>query len=76
MKFLFISHETSRTGAPMVLLHFLKWIKANHPQINIDVLTLRGGALVGEFKTVFHYYYSFYQLTKFKKVNIFKRVLS
>ena len=76
MKFLFISHETSRTGAPMVLLHFLKWIKANHPQINIDVLTLRGGALEGEFKTVCHSYYSFYQLTKFKKLNIFKGVLS
>jgi len=76
MKILFITHETTRTGSPKVLLLFLQWINAQHPEIIVDVLALRGGALEGEFKIVCHSYYSFYQLTKLKKLNIFKRVLS
>ena len=28
-KVLFISHDASRTGAPLVLLNFLKWFKVN-----------------------------------------------
>ncbi len=29
MRVLFISHDASRTGAPIVLLHFIRWIKQN-----------------------------------------------
>ncbi len=29
IKVLFISHDASRTGAPIVLLHLLKWVKYN-----------------------------------------------
>lgn len=34
----------------MVLLHFLRWLKAERPQVTFDVLLLRGGPLVSEFQ--------------------------
>lgn len=51
MKILFISHDASRTGAPMVFLHLLNWLKAN-TEIEIFILLQRGGNLVGEFSKV------------------------
>lgn len=50
MKVLFLSHESSRTGAPIVLLEFLKWLKQNQPQVKCDVLALKPGELSGDFK--------------------------
>jgi glycosyltransferase involved in cell wall biosynthesis len=69
-KILFISHEASRTGAPIVLLHLLKWIKKYHTEIQITVLSLSGGDLKEEFK---YYSHSYYELPKetdsfFKKI--------
>ncbi|WP_242133245.1 glycosyltransferase family 4 protein [Aestuariivivens marinum] len=46
---LFISHDASRTGAPIVLLHFIRWFKQQHPNVVIGVLLLRGGELEPEF---------------------------
>lgn len=48
---LFVSHEASRTGAPMVLLHFLRWLRAN-TSLDFEVLLLAGGPLVPEFAAV------------------------
>lgn len=45
---LFVSHEASRTGAPIVLLHFLRWLKAN-TDLRFEILLLAGGPLVDEF---------------------------
>ncbi|MDQ3052217.1 MAG: glycosyltransferase [Bacteroidota bacterium] len=53
-KILFITHEASRTGAPFVLLYFMKWMKAHHPEIRADVLLLNGGGLAEEFRKVAH----------------------
>ncbi|NJX15032.1 glycosyltransferase family 4 protein [Tamlana crocina] len=75
MKILFMSHETSRTGAPKVLLLFLKWIEANRKDVIIDVLTLRGGNLSEEFKHSSNQFYDFSALTQYKKPSIFERIL-
>jgi glycosyltransferase involved in cell wall biosynthesis len=45
---LFISHEASRTGAPFVLLHLQRWIKAN-TGFKLTTLLRRGGPLLSEF---------------------------
>lgn len=51
MKVLYVSHEASRTGAPIVLLHFLRWLSARVPEPP-DLLLLRGGELEPEFRKV------------------------
>lgn len=51
-KILFITHDSSRSGAPMLLLHLLKWLKGENAYWNIDVLTLKKGALDAEFESV------------------------
>jgi len=49
MKILFLSNQASKTGAPVVLLEFLKWLKKNsNHQARIILLT--DGILFGEFK--------------------------
>ena len=48
MKLLFISHEASRTGAPIVLLTFLKWLRKNTSH-EIRIIMVRGGELSKEF---------------------------
>lgn len=48
MKILFISHDAGRTGAPILLLNFMKWLKCNTP-IEFDILLLKGGELESEF---------------------------
>ena len=50
-KVLFISHDATRTGAPTVFLHFLKWVKAN-TDISFRILLGNGGDLESEFKAV------------------------
>jgi glycosyltransferase involved in cell wall biosynthesis len=48
---LFVSHDATRTGAPIVLLHLMRWIKQN-TDINITILLRGGGELEDEFKAV------------------------
>lgn len=47
-KVLFISHDASRTGAPILLLNLLKWLKT-HADFGFDILLLRDGELKQEF---------------------------
>jgi glycosyltransferase involved in cell wall biosynthesis len=54
-RILFISHEASRTGAPILLLHLMRWIK-QHTSWNVDVLLNDGGELSGEFFKLGHTY--------------------
>lgn len=50
-KVLFISHEATRTGAPIVLLHLLKWLKSNTP-LQFDILLLNDGPLRPNFEAL------------------------
>jgi len=51
MKILFITHDASRTGAPIVLLHLLEWLKKN-TSITPFVLMKDGGELENEFNSL------------------------
>ncbi|MDS4028954.1 MAG: glycosyltransferase [Candidatus Contendobacter sp.] len=44
----FIGHDAGRTGAPIVLLNLLRWIK-NHTSLNFNIILRGGGELSGEF---------------------------
>ena len=47
-RLLFLSHQASRTGAPFVLLHFLRWLKENSDW-TWEVAFREGGELLPEF---------------------------
>lgn len=57
-KILFISHQNSLSGAPLVLLYFMQWLKQNHSNYQIDLLALNEGKLSVDFKNVVKNYYS------------------
>jgi glycosyltransferase involved in cell wall biosynthesis len=48
-RFLFIGHDASRSGAPIILRDLARWIKVTHPDVQIDFLLLSGGELEAEF---------------------------
>lgn len=48
-KILFISNSASRTGAPLVLLHFLQWLRKEEKDIAVDMVFLKGGDLMKDF---------------------------
>jgi glycosyltransferase involved in cell wall biosynthesis len=50
-KILFVSHEATRTGAPMVLLHLLRWLRRETKQ-EFELLLVKGGPLKPEFEKV------------------------
>lgn len=52
MKILFISHEASRSGAPLALLYLLKEMKIKTPEITFNVLFVQGGPLIDDFKSI------------------------
>ena len=48
---LFITHEASRTGAPILLLNLMRWLK-QHTSWEMKILLGWGGELSGEFATL------------------------
>jgi glycosyltransferase involved in cell wall biosynthesis len=50
-KILFISYDASRTGAPILLLHLLRWIKQN-TDLPFEVLLRRGGEMLDDFRAL------------------------
>src|SRR5205807_5013181 len=48
---LFISHDASRTGAPIFLLRFLRWFRDNY-RTPFRILVGRWGELTPDFKTL------------------------
>lgn len=48
---LFVSHDATRTGAPIALLHFLRWFKKNGSR-PFSILLGDGGDLASEFEEV------------------------
>jgi len=51
-KFLFIGHDATRTGAPIILLDLARWIKATDPNIEIGFLLLAGGELEALYREI------------------------
>lgn len=51
-RILFIGHDASRTGAPMVLLHYLQWLRSNDASAEIDLLLLTDGPLTDDYRSV------------------------
>jgi len=47
-KVLFLSHYAGRTGAPLILLQLLRWMKA-HTDIPFETVLLAGGGLLSDF---------------------------
>jgi glycosyltransferase involved in cell wall biosynthesis len=50
-RILFVSHEATRTGAPILLLRLLRWLRLNTPW-HMELLLRQGGELADEFSTV------------------------
>lgn len=50
-KLLFVGHDASRTGAPLILLHFLRWCR-EHLDADFELLLRSGGDLVPEYRAV------------------------
>jgi glycosyltransferase involved in cell wall biosynthesis len=50
-KVLFIGHDGSRTGAPIVLLHLLRWLKSN-TDISFEILLRGDGELRKEYEAL------------------------
>jgi glycosyltransferase involved in cell wall biosynthesis len=50
-RILFIGHDASRTGAPMVLLHLLRWLR-DDGIYDFDVLLRAGGDLLPEYEAL------------------------
>jgi glycosyltransferase involved in cell wall biosynthesis len=50
-KVLFVSHDASRTGAPIILLHLLRWLKANS-DIPFQVMLRDGGVIEPDFSAI------------------------
>jgi len=51
-RILFISHESSRTGAPLALLYLIQWMNEHYPSIKTDVLMLKQGVIENDFKKI------------------------
>ncbi|PKQ46713.1 glycosyltransferase family 4 protein [Confluentibacter flavum] len=49
MKILFITHDASRSGAPMMLLFLMQWLRKHVPDISFDMLYVHGGVMEPEF---------------------------
>lgn len=52
-RILFIGHDASLTGAPILLLNLLKLLK-NDPSIHFDICLQRGGPLLNDFRNLGH----------------------
>lgn len=51
-KIVFIGNEAKRTGAPILMLHFLRWIKQN-TDIEGFIILRRGGVLESDFEAIY-----------------------
>lgn len=65
MKILIINSICTRNGATFMLLYFLQWLKENHPNIRIDVLSIRSGELETDFDKVTENHYKAYKKRSF-----------
>lgn len=75
MKLLFITHQTTRTGAPILLLHVLRWLQQHQPHKQVDVLALSTGDLQSQYVNTCSAFYDYEALTKTERLSLFKRIL-
>jgi glycosyltransferase involved in cell wall biosynthesis len=54
---LFVSHDAMRTGAPVLLLQFLRWLRTN-TSIDFEVVLRQGGELSAEFAALAPVWYA------------------
>jgi len=47
---LFLGHAADRTGPPIYLLLFLRWLRANRPEVDFEIALLAGGELEQDFR--------------------------
>jgi glycosyltransferase involved in cell wall biosynthesis len=67
----FISHTASRSGAPIVLLHFLKWLKAKG-FCTFSIILKSGGELSADFEEVATTYT--WNLPTVESTSLFKKI--
>lgn len=73
---LFISHDASRSGAPIILLNLIKWLK-KYKNVSAQILLLENGPLFSDFNSVGDVYiYKKEFITRDKNQNIFIRILN
>lgn len=52
-RLLAVSHDASRTGAPAMLVHFLRWLREHRPgAVDVEVVLVRGGPLEDDFRAL------------------------
>ncbi|MCI5150817.1 MAG: glycosyltransferase [Candidatus Electrothrix sp. MAN1_4] len=51
-RILFVCHCATRTGAPLILLNFLNWVKQHRSHLSFEILLKDGGPLEKEFKKI------------------------
>jgi glycosyltransferase involved in cell wall biosynthesis len=51
LRIIFVGHEASRTGAPIALLHFMRWLH-KHRNVESSCLLLKGGPLAVDFSSI------------------------
>lgn len=49
---LFLGHAADRTGPPVYLLHLLRWLRRNQPDVEFEIALLSGGPLEEEFRSL------------------------
>ncbi len=47
---LFLGHGADRTGPPIYLLHFLRWLREHRPEVDFEIALLAGGELERDFR--------------------------
>ena len=45
----FVTHQLTLTGAPLLLLHFARWLHEHHPELRVETMGMEDGPLVAEF---------------------------
>lgn len=58
MKILFITNDSSRTGAPIMLLNFLKWIGSREKDVDLSVIDLNPKDLKHQFRQAVHHFFA------------------
>lgn len=77
-KVLFITHQATRTGAPLILLHLIRWLNKNTSDYQFDILILDGGSIKEDFETECTNVYLYSELHKTPKFSLVlkKRLLT
>jgi glycosyltransferase involved in cell wall biosynthesis len=75
---LFVCHDASRTGAPIVLLHFLRWLKKSDKfDFSVLIKNTGNGDLIDEFEALATVYKVFYYGAKRRILNeYFNKVIA